>query len=136
MTARIIIPDKFEMDWQGPWDEEQEYNEGDIVTQLGSSYRASRSNVGVDPDTHHGPGAEWEIVAQRGMSSGAYLYEQINEAYVWTIPHPMLYDPGGIEVTDQDGNSRNPAKSYGETESGRIVILSFLQPTKGIARLS
>lgn len=133
MVARIIIPDVRELNWRGAWLPDAEYVEGDIVGYLGSSYRASRDTLNEPPDSNPGT---WEIVAERGMSAGSYVYERVNPATIWLIPHTLSYDPAGIEVEDEFGNKRNPAISYSETESGRIVMLTFLKPTKGKARLS
>lgn len=73
------------------------------------------------------------IILPSAIDAGTLVFEQINPSLVWSVPHNLGYEPGGIEVEDNQGNKRNPAIRH---VNANLLALFFINPTAGKVRLS
>jgi hypothetical protein len=132
---RIVVPDQDELNWRGEWSSAVTYENGDVVYREGSSYRATETNLNIDPVS---ASPIWQLVALRGdqgpqgpSSGSGYRVEHRQDvaAAVWTIDHNFGILPTSVVVVDSAGT-----RVFGDEQlSETTAIITFAAPFSGVA---
>jgi hypothetical protein len=90
------------LNWRDAWQSGITYLQNDAVTDNGSSWRALRTNIDVQPAV----GLDWDYVAQKGALGGDayYVHNQIVAASTWLVSHNLNKFPS-IFARDTGGNT-------------------------------
>lgn len=106
----IFDPGATNLTYRGTWVTGLDYGFNDVVFYNGSSYVAMDPSNSVTPNA---AGPEWALlVAQGDPGSGAssgYRHDQVTPASVWQITHALGYDPGGLTVVSDAGDTIDDA---------------------------
>lgn len=60
--------------------------------------------------------------------NGGYTHTQVTPSLVWTVQHGLGYRPGGIDTGDVEGVVTHV--------SDAVLLITFLEPTAGLAHVS
>lgn len=132
----IFDPGSKNFTYRGAWGNTIAYGVNDVVFYSGSAYLAILGNTGTAP-TVDASSATWGLLALHGASaaSTAYRHDQSTPGTVWQINHGLGYDPAGLTVISDTGDTIDDAVVQ-YLVAGQSMRLSFDISIAGSAYLS
>jgi len=116
--------------WIGNWTEDTQILQGDVCGWLGSSWRAKRDSIDIEPSVDND--ADWEIFAQRGGSGSRQIeadYAGAVNGSNCTFTMPSDFVAGSVAVAV---NGVRQSRRHGDfVESGARTVVFSEPPESG-----